>query len=244
MSTSPERNCKRVSFDVPDHLFDAFMETANDFFSQAHEGTTLAQRAAEVRAQDRDAGLDALASLLDVAQGDAGQAGVIARFLAGLYNGQDYPFDLTELRGLDEDLFERCLAVLRLDNRPAVEVHDYFPAGAARWQEMIKCWGIASRPVSRGLDFAQVSQQTYEADYVGIADAPGYRDVTLFVTVRTECEPAKAIGIHLSTLACGHLTSDLLALHRRAWEGEHGRPIDVLDGEVRPHWVEATPTDR
>ncbi|HEY6456293.1 MAG TPA: hypothetical protein VIY90_13555 [Steroidobacteraceae bacterium] len=30
-----------------------------------------------------------------------GQSGRLVRFLAGVYNGQDYPFDLTELRGLD-----------------------------------------------------------------------------------------------------------------------------------------------
>jgi hypothetical protein len=33
-----------------------------------------------------------------------GQARRLVRFLAGLYNGQDYPFDLSELRGLDTKL--------------------------------------------------------------------------------------------------------------------------------------------
>src|SRR3984893_19043210 len=30
----------------------------------------------------------------------SGQAGRLVRFLAGLYNGSDYPFDLTDLRGV------------------------------------------------------------------------------------------------------------------------------------------------
>ncbi|WP_457912047.1 DUF7673 family protein, partial [Caballeronia cordobensis] len=35
--------------------------------------------------------------LLDVAEGSSGQARVAAQFLAGLYNGDDFPFSLTEL---------------------------------------------------------------------------------------------------------------------------------------------------
>src|SRR5207249_151353 len=105
-------------------------------------GNTSAQRAAEVRARDRDAGLDSLTHLARIAEGDTGQCGIIARFLAGLYNGTAFPFDLTELRGLDDDLFEHCLSVLRLDNIPATEIHKYFPDGEVRWQRMIKDWGL------------------------------------------------------------------------------------------------------
>ena len=44
---------------------------------------------------------------IETAIGDnptSGQAGRLIRFIAGLYNGYDYPFDLTELRGLDTRL--------------------------------------------------------------------------------------------------------------------------------------------
>jgi hypothetical protein len=34
----------------------------------------------------------------------SGQAGRLIRFIAGLYNGTDYPFDLTDLRALDTRL--------------------------------------------------------------------------------------------------------------------------------------------
>ncbi|WP_455289620.1 DUF7673 family protein [Cupriavidus necator] len=65
-----------------------------------------------------------------------------ARWLADLYNGQDFPFDLTELRTLDTDLFEHCLAVLRLHREPEVEIHQYFPDGQARWQRLIAKWRL------------------------------------------------------------------------------------------------------
>ncbi|KWU19266.1 MULTISPECIES: hypothetical protein [Burkholderiaceae] len=238
--SKPSDSGRTVTFTVPNHLFDAFNETANDFFATAHEGTTPAQRAAEIRAQDKDAGVDSLATLLDVAQGDAGQAGVIARFLAGLYNGADFPFDLTELRGLDDDLFEHCLAVLRLDHRPAVEVHNYFPGGAVRWQTMINQWGIGARNTAPPTADAGIGSQTYEAEYVAYSDAPGYRDVTLFVALHIESHTEKALGFHLSADHCARLAEDLLSVHRDAWDRESGMALDASDTETRPSWLRLT----
>jgi hypothetical protein len=40
---------------------------------------------------------------------NTGGAKRLVRFLAGVYNGQDYPFDLTELRGVDTRLANACL---------------------------------------------------------------------------------------------------------------------------------------
>ncbi len=88
----------------------------------------------------RTAGIEALQRLVPVAQRDSGQSGVIGRFLLGLYNGQSFPFDLTELRRLDLGLFDDCLAVLRLDNTPEQEVHTYLPNGGAIWSEFRERW--------------------------------------------------------------------------------------------------------
>ncbi len=88
----------------------------------------------------RKAGIEALHRLVPVAQRDTGQSGVIGRFLLGLYNGQAYPFDLTELRRLDAGLFDDCLLVLRLDNRPEQEVHTYLPNGDAIWADFRARW--------------------------------------------------------------------------------------------------------
>jgi hypothetical protein len=84
-----------VTSRVPRRLFTAFTQMVSEFFAQSHGGETSGQRAEEVRARDRDTGLDSLVHLARLAEGDTGQCGIIARFLAGLYNGTAFPFDLT-----------------------------------------------------------------------------------------------------------------------------------------------------
>ena len=61
------------------------------------------------------AGTQALNRLVSEAQKYTGNSGVVARFLIGLYDGDTYPFDLTELRRLEIDLFDDCLLVLAMD---------------------------------------------------------------------------------------------------------------------------------
>ncbi len=113
------------------------MQTAHDRFRE--EMNRIAAEEAE-RPRIRAAGIEALQRLVPVAQRDTGQSGVIGRFLLGLYNGQAFPFDLTELRHLDRGLFDDCLAVLRLDNTPEQEVHEYLPNGDAIWADFRKRW--------------------------------------------------------------------------------------------------------
>jgi hypothetical protein len=67
-----------------------------------------------------------------------GQARRLVLFLAGLYNGQDYPFDLTELRGLDTKLANACLDYLNYDRLGIKEVHKHLANGDRdlhRWLE-------------------------------------------------------------------------------------------------------------
>lgn len=101
MGNSPTPSTRSLAFTVPTHLAEALRETVDDFLAKAAGGTTPAQRAAEIRAQDRDASLDSLAHLLEVAEGSSGQARIVAQFLAGIYNGDDYPFSLTDFRRLE-----------------------------------------------------------------------------------------------------------------------------------------------
>jgi hypothetical protein len=77
------------------------------------------------------AGVAALKRLLPLAHGDTGQSRRIAAFLLGCYNGKRFPFNLTDLRGLDIELFEDCIAVLRMDYSPRVEIHKHIENGAA-----------------------------------------------------------------------------------------------------------------
>jgi hypothetical protein len=70
-----------------------------------------------------------------------GQAKRLVRFLAGLYNGQDYSFDLTELRGLDTKLANACLDYLNYDRLGIKEVHEHLANGDRdlhRWLEEYK----------------------------------------------------------------------------------------------------------
>lgn len=90
-------------------------------------------------------GLEALHRLMQVAQGHSGQGRYIAAFLLGLYNGTRFPFDLTDLRCIDFELFEDCLAVLKMDFQPAREVHCYFANGGKLFEQLAKDWGIRDR---------------------------------------------------------------------------------------------------
>ncbi|WP_251865874.1 ParB/RepB/Spo0J family partition protein [Achromobacter sp. Marseille-Q4962] len=88
------------------------------------------------------AGEAALRRLLPVAQGDTRQSRVVARFLLNLYNGNRFPFDNTDLRCLDHELWEDCIAVLRMDSRPVQEVHSYFENGSKILEQLAKDWGF------------------------------------------------------------------------------------------------------
>jgi hypothetical protein len=61
-----------------------------------------------------------------------GGARRLVKFLAAVYNGQDYPFDLTELRGLDTELANACLDYLNYDRLGARPGNGYLagPEGA------------------------------------------------------------------------------------------------------------------
>lgn len=71
--------------------------------------------------------LDALHRLIEIGHRDHGQAVRVRRFLLGLYNGGTFPFDLTDLRSLDESVQRDCLAVLAFDMQGRVEVHNWLP---------------------------------------------------------------------------------------------------------------------
>jgi hypothetical protein len=95
-----------------------------------------------LRPDIEEAGEEALRRLFAVAQGDSGQCRFIARFLLGLYNGQRFPFDLTVLRAIDVELFDDCIAVLKMDAMPKQEVHRYFENGGERFEQLAKRWNV------------------------------------------------------------------------------------------------------
>ena len=58
-----------------------------------------------------------------------GQARRLVKFLTGVYNGEDYTFDLTELRALDTELANACLDYLNYDRLGKREVHKHLKNG-------------------------------------------------------------------------------------------------------------------
>lgn len=116
---------------------DAESQAAMEAFA-AEQARREAQRPA-IQAE----GEAALARLFKLAsQSDTGQAGVLAAFLLGLYNGRRFRFDLTDLRRLDWRLHDDCMAVLRMDGSPAQEVHMYCENGSWAFEKMARDWGL------------------------------------------------------------------------------------------------------
>jgi hypothetical protein len=136
MNTMKNVSTLDVTVSVPVDQIEAFNATVREF----HFGKTEHHAAIRARQNDREQGLASLRHLYDVAQGHSGQCRYIAAFLLGLYNGGRFPFDLTDLRCIDHDLFEHCIAVLRMDRQPQQEVHCYFEHGGQKWERMGRNW--------------------------------------------------------------------------------------------------------
>ena len=75
-----------------------------------------------------------------------GQARRLVRFLAGVYNGSDYPFDLTDLRALDAELAIACIDYLNYDRLAKAEVHTHLPGGGKQMQTILHDAGIQPSP--------------------------------------------------------------------------------------------------
>lgn len=71
-----------------------------------------------------------------------GQAGRLVRFLAGVYNGGDFPFDLTDLRALDTELANACLDYLNYDRLGKREVHHHLSGGERELHQWFRDYGI------------------------------------------------------------------------------------------------------
>ncbi|WP_042555492.1 MULTISPECIES: hypothetical protein [Pseudomonas] len=104
--------------------------------------TAMAQAIAYQRQRPaiEQAGTYALNRLVPYALMKNCRGGVIGRFLLSLYNGDDFPFALTDLRSLDLDLFQDCMHVLVMDYDPTLEVHERVQDGSQIWQRMIELW--------------------------------------------------------------------------------------------------------
>jgi hypothetical protein len=70
------------------------------------------------------------------AHSGTGQARRLVKCLAGRYNGEDYPFDLAELRAPDTELANTCLDYLSYDRQGERAVHKHLENG----DRDLQCW--------------------------------------------------------------------------------------------------------
>lgn len=88
---------------------------------------------------------------------DHSEAKVAACMLLGLYNGYRFQFDLTELRRLDADNLKRALALLELDARPHMEVHEWLNRlygrtdFGQRFEHLAHRWNLKGKCKKQGL---------------------------------------------------------------------------------------------
>jgi len=92
--------------------------------------------------EDRIEGEAALRRLLPIAQGNTGQSERVARLLLACYNGYRFPMRLNNMRSLDYEIMDDCLAVLRMDANAYQEVHRYFDNGGNVFEQLAKDWGF------------------------------------------------------------------------------------------------------
>lgn len=116
-------------------------EVQREFEEQDRKQEAALAALPEIRRQ----GEAALRRLMSIARGNTGQCRHVAAFLLGLYNGNRFKFDLTELRCVDGEIFDDCMLVLKMDFQPIKEVHMYFPERNALFEQLAIEWRIPDR---------------------------------------------------------------------------------------------------
>lgn len=131
-----------ISIDVEESEREEFNALLQEFIT----GKRYKQQVDD-RKSEKERGVESLKKLLKFATTmSCGSSRAIASFLASLYNGYRFKFDLTDLRLLDREMFEDAINVLRLDWNPAREVHDHFEDGGRIWEQMIADYGLGKQP--------------------------------------------------------------------------------------------------
>lgn len=74
-----------------------------------------------------------------------GQACRLVWFLAAVYNGSAFPFDLTESRALDGELANACLDYLNYDRLGRREVHSHLSSGDVELRQWIDDYDLRPR---------------------------------------------------------------------------------------------------
>ena len=73
---------------------------------------------------------------------DSGQVRRVALFIAATYNGEAFPFDLFELRAVDEAIGDDMLLCIDALRWGRVDLHSLVPDGDRRVRAVIDQWGL------------------------------------------------------------------------------------------------------
>ena len=211
------------------------------------------------RSQLEEAGFEAVQRLYAEAVTDALEVGrVCARFLLGLYNGNRFPFDLTDLRLLPTGLLKDAMAVLHMDARlTRQEVHLYFADGGRKFEDLVSDYRVVDikrlkhggdglpRPPARNGTLCQ--DDHVSAKLITYGNAPGYRDVTL--TLDCEVVGGNRGAVGTVRLAVNLGADDAVAAMQHiqrvnvfAWKQADRGPLDLRPGERRPAWLDRAPS--
>jgi len=202
-------------------------------------------------------GFEALQRLYAESLADTTEGAVCARLLLGLYNGQRFPFDLTDLRALPAPAFEDALAALRMDARlTRQEVHEYFAAGSAKFEDLVRQHQVTDivrlqgegdgTPTPRPQRGTLRHGDHVSAKLVSYGNAPGYRDVTLTFDCEVVGEELQTVGpvrLELSLDAADGVgvMQHVQEVHAFAWRNTEEGPLDLRAGERQPRWVDHVP---
>ena len=133
----PSRKKVHVEADIPASQLDEFSRAVAALTAgERPRMDALARDEGEIVSRAM-AGLRQIEEAIEAHPG-TGQARRLVKFLAGVYNGEDFPFDLGELRGLDTELANACLDYLNYDRLGKHEVHKHLTNGDRdlhRWME-------------------------------------------------------------------------------------------------------------
>ena len=132
----------QLHFDVADDAQAAELRTAWEEIVSGKR--TRLTTAAVDRIEIMDRAMAALQTIVRAIEKNpgAGQTRRLVRFLAGVYNGHEFPFDLTDLRVLDTELANACIDYLNYDRMSKAEVHTHLPDGGRQMQWFIAQHGI------------------------------------------------------------------------------------------------------
>jgi len=179
--------------------------------------STAAEESLEVMERART-GLALIVKAIEEHPG-TGQTRRLVRFLAGVYNGNEYPFDLTHLRALDTALANACIDYLNYGRLGKAEGHTQLPDGGRQMEWFITQHGIRPR-------IRLCSREEHESRLYALAERLGrdpddvVKDALSDLLGRYE---AKAFEGLLATQASPD--SDRPLVHARLVSDAHGEPL-------------------